>query len=265
MLTSMYAFARRPRWVLSHALVAGGIVAMVGLGFWQLDRLDQRQTRNGEVTNRLAQPITDLGALVSPTDGFDVGEDLRFRLATATGEYQPADEVLILNRTFKGAPGYWAFTPLLREDGTAVVVNRGWVPFTPGPGEPRPGTEPPVGSVSVVGMVRETVIAEGLQSAGPAAGVLAALARPDLARLEAQLDYDILPVYLQLESQQPEGTDLPFRLPRPQLGEGPHLGYAVQWFIFAIIGLAGYPLVLRKVARSEVGDKRHSDIPVDYL
>lgn len=261
----MYSFARRPKWIVSHVLVLIAVVAMIGLGLWQLRRLDQRQDSNGLITDRLSEPVARIDTLTSADDGYAVGDDLRFRLAMASGEYRYEDEVLVLNRTLNGLPGYWALTPLDLGDGTALVVNRGWIPFALAPGGPRPGTEPPGGEVSVEGLLRKTVVAEGLQNADPATGVLDALARPDLARLEQQLDYPILPVYLQLERQSPAGSELPIRLERPELGQGPHLSYAVQWFVFTAVAVVGYPLVLRKVARSEGGEGRHSDIPVDYL
>lgn len=265
MLTSIYAFAWRPRWILSHLLVLAGIITMVGLGFWQLDRLDQRQSRNEQVTERLYEPITDIDSLVSPIDDYRVGAKVSFRRVSARGEYQVTDQVLIHNRSFKGAPGFWVFTPLLLEEGTAIVVNRGWVPFSFGLDEALSNAESPAGNVSVVGLLRETVTAEGLQSADPATGMLSALARPDLARLEAQLDYEILPVYLQLEEQYPNDLDWPLKLPPPELDEGPHLAYAVQWFVFVAIGLLGYPLVLRKVARDEAANNQNRHIPVEYL
>lgn len=261
----MYAFLRRPKWIVSHVLIGALIVTMVVLGFWQLDRLSERRELNDQVENRLGQPLVDIGELASAGDGYEVGEDVRFRLATATGAYQLDDEVLVLNRSFDGAPGYWVLTPLLLDDGTALVVNRGWIPFRLEPGTPRPEAAPPTGDVTVGGMVRRTVEPEGIQSADPEGVVLDALARPDLERYQQQLDYPILPVYLQLELQDPAAAELPATLPRPELDEGPHLSYSVQWFIFATIGIIGYPLTLRRIAQSEGKDGRHSDIPVDYL
>lgn len=260
----MYRFALRPKWIVSHLLVLVLVVVMVVLGLWQLRRLDDRRSANDLVTARLAEPEADIRELTGPADDVDAGDDLRFRLATATGRYVADDEVLVRNRSLNGAPGYWVLTPLAFDDGSAVLVNRGWIPFSFSPDESRLGTEPPDGDVTVTGIVRETVVAEGLQRDDPASGVLDDVARPDLDRIRQQLSYPILPVYLQLESQQPPSGDLPVPLDRPDLGEGPHLSYAFQWFAFTAIALVGYPLVLRRVARSEA-EPRHSDVPVDYL
>ncbi len=261
----MYSFLVRPKWVLSHIFVITLVAAMIWMAFWQLDRLDQRQARNAEISLRVDEEVSPIAELVSADDPVGVGANVRFRLATATGEYVAGDEVLILNRSLNGSPGYWTLTPLMLSDGTALVVNRGWVPFTPGPGSARPGTEPPVGTVEVAGMVRSTHLPHGIQNPDPTGVVLDALARPDLDRLQEQLSYDIYPVYLQLESQNPSGSTLPIPVSRPELGEGPHFAYAVQWFIFVAIALVGYPLVLARVARSDGKQGRHSQIPVDYL
>ena len=254
-----------PKWIVSHVFVAALIVAMVGAGFWQLSRYGDRRDTNDLITARTQEPLVEIGDLVDADDPVQIGDDLRFRLVTAVGEYQSADEVLVLNRSLDGAPGYWILTPLLLDDGTAVVVNRGWIPFRLEPGTPRPEAAAPGGTVTVAGMVRRTVVPEGIQSADPDGVVLDALARPDLERYQQQLDYPILPVFVQLEAQDPAPAELPIGLARPTLDNGPHLSYTFQWFIFATIGVIGYPLALRRIARSEGRDGRHSDIPVDYL
>ena len=71
-----------------------------------------------------------------------------------------------------------------------------------------------------------------------------------MARIDQQVDGDLLPGYVQLESQDPALTTAdPTPVPREPLGEGPHLNYAVQWFIFTTVALVGYPLILRRRAR----------------
>lgn len=77
------------------------------------------------------------------------------------------------------------------------------------------------------------------------------MSRADLERFGEQLDYEIFPVLVQLVTQTPpQPGPLPAPVEPPALSEGPHLGYAVQWFIFAVIAMVGYPLILRRVART---------------
>lgn len=245
----MYRFLFRPTWLLSHVAVLLLVITMINLGLWQLRRLDEKQALNAKIESRADEPVADVSELSSAEDDFGQGDDIEFRQVEAEGVYQTDDEVLVHNRTLQGAPGRWVLTPLLLDDGTAVVVNRGWVPFALTPGEPRPEADPPTGTVNVVGVIRPTTTRSGIQSSDPSEGVLDALARPDLARYQAQLEYDIYPVLIQLAEQSPEQEgSVPVPVDPPELSEGPHLGYAAQWFIFTLIALIGYPLVLRRVA-----------------
>ena len=235
------------RLLLSIAVLLA-VAAMVTAGFWQLHRLSERRDRNSIVTSRSEQAIVEIQDLVDADDSFDRGDDIKFRPIRATGVYQPADQVLIRNRTYQGSAGYWVLTLLRIDTETAVVVNRGWIPHGVGTGASPADIAPPTGQVEVEGLLRATVTAAGLQQADPSRGVLAEMARPDLARLAQQLDVDLLPVYVQLQSQSPPQSNLPIPIPPPDLGEGSHLAYAVQWFVFAAIAAIGYPLILRRTS-----------------
>jgi len=234
---------------LLNIAVLLAVAAMVTAGFWQLHRLSERRDRNSTITDRSELPAVEVQNLVSGADSFDVGNDIEFRSTRAIGVYLAEDEVLIRNRTYQGAAGYWVLTPLRLQSGDTVAINRGWIPHAAGTGATPADFAPAIGEVQVVGLVRATVIAEGLQQSDPSSGVLAEMARPDLARLSQQLDGALLPVYVQLQAQTPSSGDLPVPVPPPDLGEGSHLAYAVQWFIFATIAAVGYPLILRRLGR----------------
>ncbi|MCY3860547.1 MAG: SURF1 family protein [bacterium] len=237
------------RRILLNIAVLLAVAAMVTAGFWQLHRLSERRDRNSTITDRSELPAVEVQNLVSGADSFDVGNDIAFRSTRVIGVYLAEDEVLIRNRTYQGAAGYWVLTPLRLQSGDTVAINRGWIPHAAGTGAAPADFAPATGEVQVVGLVRATVIAEGLQQSDPSSGVLAEMARPDLARLSQQLDGALLPVYVQLQAQTPSSGDLPVPVPPPDLGEGSHLAYAVQWFIFATIAAVGYPLILRRLGR----------------
>ena len=82
----------------------------------------------------------------------------------------------------------------------------------------------------------------------PGDGVLDTLTRADIGRYQEQVPYDLYPVWLQLESPAASSGQLPVPLPEIELTEGPHLGYAVQWFIFTTVAVVGYPIILRRRA-----------------
>lgn len=253
-----YGFARRPKWLLSHALVGSLIAAMIAAGIWQIQRHYERADQNERVETLAAQQPVPVHTVVSPSDGPAVGEQQQFRRVLVRGEYQLDDEVLIRNRTLEGAPGWWVITPLLTDEGWAVAVNRGWIPLLYEADEPRPGTEPPDGIVEITGTIHPTRTAEGFQVADPAEGRLSSLARPDVERLASQLDYPVAPMVVRLAPDDaslaagPDGEinpGQPTPLALPALDGGPHLSYAAQWFIFTTIAVVGYPLILRRVAR----------------
>lgn len=240
----MYRFALRPRWILSHVLVLLLILVLLSLGFWQLRRLDEKQAANDLVEQRAEEEIVPVEDLVGSTDPLDVGDGVRFRPVSASGEYVVDDTVLVRGRSHDGSPGFWVLTPLdLGEDG-AVVVNRGWIPFL----EETDGTDvqwdTPAGRVDIEGLADQSL--SGPQPAGDAQ---VTVRRADLDWYREYVDYDVFPVLIQLLEQDPAQVgDLPIPLDPPELDEGSHLGYAVQWFIFAGIAIVGYPVILRRVA-----------------
>ncbi|CAN5698508.1 SURF1 family protein [soil metagenome] len=253
-LLAVYRFVLRPSWIVSHVLVVALVVVMVSLGFWQLRRLDERQAANALIEGRADQPESPVADVVSADDSTVDADAVLYRRVSATGSYAAGDEVLVRSRSMDGAPGSWVLTPLLLDDGTAVVVNRGWIP-NDGTRERAPAeAAPPEDEVRVSGLLYPSQTRGDFGPTDPADGRLATLARADLGRLQQQVAPDLFPAYVQLTASAPPGGDLPRPLGPPELDDGPHFGYAVQWFIFSAIALGGYPLILRRTAR-----ERHDD------
>lgn len=237
--TSNARFLLRPRWLLSHLLVALLVVTMVNLGFWQLRRLDERRDRNALIEARMDEPVAAVEDLLAPGDEARV-DDARFRRATATGTYDDAATVVVRNRTQGGVAGAWLVTPLALASGDRVGVLRGFVSF--GPDGAVVEAPPPAGEVTVEGLVVDPGSFDGT-------------APRDLAPLLA--GDDVLPGLVLAEASVPPepSADDPLApapdairaVAPPDLSEGPHLGYAAQWFVFSAIAVIGYPLVLRRV------------------
>jgi surfeit locus 1 family protein len=234
-------FLLRPRWLLSHLLVVLLIVSMVELGFWQLRRLDERRDRNELIEARQDQDQVPVEDLVVPGDDGDAVDAARFRVVTATGTYDADGTVEVRNRTQDGVAGVWMLTPLVLEGGDRVGIVRGFVALGPD-GDPRP-TPPPEGEVTVTGAVADPAKFDGTAPQD----VDDLLERSDTlpAVVLADESRPAEPAALTAESQDPADAIVP--VPPPELGEGPHLSYAVQWFIFTTIAVVGYPLILRRV------------------
>ena len=214
---------------------AGAVVAVVlaalcvRLGFWQLRRLHERRARNGGVAAARALPPIDL-----PAGGVAV-ESLAERRVRATGVYDWAHEHVWHARTYQGAPGVTLVTPLRLPDGSWLLVDRGWAPSAD--------------AYHVDGAhfrEADTALVAGLAERAPRDRGDA-----DPRRLADSLGGVVLPVVVQLlpgdaNARLPLGL---VRWPAPELDEGPHLSYTVQWFSFAVIILVGTFALLRKQAR----------------
>lgn len=234
-----------PRWIVAHVVVLILTIVFVNLGFWQLRRLEERRLTNTVGESRFeAEPLA-IGELL---DG--VGEDvesLEYRRATATGVFQPEDEVLIRSQVYQGVAGFHVLTPLLGENGSATLVDRGWVPL--GLDEvPVIGARPPEGTVTVEGWVRPTQERQALGPTDPEEGRLVAMSRVDIDRIAQQVPFGLDPVYISALGD--EGQELPIPSDPPTFDdEGSHLAYAIQWFAFTLIGVIGYAMLIRRTAR----------------
>ncbi|HEY2815093.1 MAG TPA: SURF1 family protein [Acidimicrobiales bacterium] len=262
-----YRFALRPRWILSHVLIVVLVIVMINLGFWQLRRLHEKKAYNASVRANEAQPVQSVQDVLHPGEPVSVGHGLNFRRVTATGTYDTSNEIIVRARSLNTEPGVWALTPLRLDDGSAVIVLRGFLP-SQGTLERVPtDAEPPSGPITVTGLVQETQTAGTFEANDPANGKLTTMARVDVARIAKQMPYPIEPAYLQLQTQQPaQAGQQPLVVPEPVLDEGPHFSYAVQWFIFSTIAVVGYPLILRRKARDkEEADDDDEDTDEDDL
>lgn len=245
-------FLLHPRWLLSHLLVVALIVLMVNLGFWQLRRLDEKQARNALIEARMDEPVVAVEDLVAPGDGDAAVDQARFRQVEATGTYDVGATVVVRNRSQDGRAGGWLVTPLTLSTGDRVGVIRGFVALD-GDGE-TPEPAPPEGEVTVTGLAMDPdrlggTAGRDLDDLIATDGVL-----PVVVQAEASDPADAGAAGAAAEGPSPASKPSPdaeaaglVLLPAPELSEGPHLSYAVQWFIFSTIALVGYPIILRRV------------------
>lgn len=250
MPSSDWSFARRPMWLVSHVFALAVVVAFVGLGVWQLDRLDQRQARNALVEERSARAPLAVGAALDQLEP----DEVEYVPVLDRGHYVADEQVIVRNRSQGGAAGSWVVTPLRTGSGPTILVNRGFIPeVLVAPGDVAVPTDP----VEVAGWLRTSQQRAGFGPRDAEEGRLEALARLDVARIDAQVADDLAPVWLQLSASSPPPPDgLPDPVPLPELGEGNHLSYAVQWFIFAGLGAVVYCLLLRRRAQEAAGERR---------
>lgn len=244
------AYLRSPRRFILTLLVIACALGMVRLGFWQLDRLQQRRASNVKVLAQSLAPVLDLNL-----DPFSQNlTDFAYRPVKVTGVYDFSQQVYLKNQVWGNQLGVHLLTPLnISGRSQAVLVDRGWIPFEDAvPGKVEQYNQP--GQVTITGVIH-------LQQSEPTfGGIVDPLFSPGQSRLQSwiavnidriqkQVSDQLLPIYI----QQPPGLDnsqLPYRaLSAPDLTEGPHLSYAIQWFSFAAILLMGYSFIVRRQLR----------------
>lgn len=217
-----------------HLLVLAAIIVLINFGLWQLRRLEQRRALNREIIAGLNQPaITLTGQDIDP-------EALHRRRVVATGQFENEDSLLLRGRSFQGQPGVELVVPLrLTNSNRAVLVNRGWIPLELS--TPAARREFDVsGEITVEGIAYHTQERPNTWLAPtdptpPPGNRLDEWFRVDIERIGQQVDYPLLPVFIEQSPGPAEAGTLPLREENIDLSEGPHLGYAVQWFSFAVI------------------------------
>ncbi|MGH8887105.1 MAG: SURF1 family cytochrome oxidase biogenesis protein [Egibacteraceae bacterium] len=235
----MYRFLWSPRWLVTHLVLLAVVATCVSLGVWQLRRLDERRAFNALVTGRLAAHEEPVAAVLS-----EPADRLAYRRVTVTGRYAPSEEVLLSPRSRDGAPGHDVLTPLVTGTG-GILVDRGWVPFALSRA-PVAAAAPPPGEVRVTGYLLPS--RHALRAGPVGAARLGFVSDADIGQLQRQVSAPLAPVYLVLTSQSPAPGPLPRPGTPPELDEGPHQSYAVQWFLFACVAVVGYPFLIRRRA-----------------
>jgi surfeit locus 1 family protein len=234
------------KWIISTLLALVGAAVCIRLGIWQLDRLEQRRAFNAHYLATANLPELDLN-----NDSRSDLPSMEYRPVTVRGRYDFSNQVALLNFYKDGEYGYDLLTPLHLADGRAVLVERGWIPGTGN--ETRDGWSryDEKADVTVRGVIRLGVTKTpigGQADPTPVAGQ----SRLDfwnfinIQRLSTQIPYPILPVYIQPAAGSSDNSPpIPARV-EIEISEGPHFGYALQWFAFAAILIIGYPFFVRR-------------------
>ena len=237
-----------PAWGV--ALATLGLAVFVSLGYWQLGRAREKQALF-DAFMQGSQDTVDAAGL-----GFD--ELARYQHVRLRGAYDATRQILLDNMpSVTGRPGYRVLTPLGRADGRGwVLVDRGWVPLGATRDE-LPDVPVGAGEHEVSGIL-DVLPIPGMR-VGPAAapgssGWPRVLLFPTEADVESALGVDVESRIVLLDAGAPDGFE---RKWRPALGFGPerHLGYAIQWFAFALVSIVIFVAVnLRRVGASKESD-----------
>lgn len=227
-----WSILRSRRWAGYLALVVVFAIACCALGSWQLNRRSEALAEVARIdANYDAQPVPVAESLPEPS-GFDI--DQRWQVVELSGTYLADEEVVVRNRPFGGSSGFEVITPFRLDDGTVFMVDRGWIAQA-SDGRPSEIAAPPMGHVEVTARLKagEERIA-GRTSTGVE---FATIDLPELAERVGEPAYT--GAYGVLVQSASDAAEPPLAAPRPVRDEGPHLSYALQWFVFAIMAFIG--------------------------
>jgi cytochrome oxidase assembly protein ShyY1 len=241
-----FAFSRRWFGYLALAIVFAAVC--VALSQWQVARLNETRNANQLVDrNYHSTPISLNSAL--PTLG-SYSALQQWKQVAMTGTYLTDEQVLVRNRPLNGQPGFEVLDPLLLADGSVFVVDRGYVPI--GNTQDRPDSVPSPRSGTVTVVVRLKASEATLRGRSDTLGELATIHLPDVAKLVGKPTYT--GAYGLMVSESPTSAVRPRPLPQPQLDEGLHISYAIQWVIFGIMAFFGLWYAIRQEYRMRNAD-----------
>jgi surfeit locus 1 family protein len=229
------------RWWWMTLLVIAGVVGLVRLGIWQLDRLEQRRAFNTTVASRWQQDPIDLVAEGLPDDL----AELEFRRVEVNGVFDYDNQIVLKERPRDGVPGVILVTPLVLDDGRAILVARGWVPYNlSAPQHWTEFEEEP--DQPVIGLIQESQrLPSGLAPTAPDEAQTEWFLL-NMDAVQPQMPYELLPVFiLQLPEPDRSRTQYPIRDEPMRLDEGNHFSYAIQWFMFAAVLGVGYLFLIQ--------------------
>jgi cytochrome oxidase assembly protein ShyY1 len=246
----VYRFLLTPRWLGFAALMTAVAAAMVGLGYWQLSRYHERSAINARIdaaARATPVPVGQVSAVgQAPADA------AAWTRVSATGRFDPAHQVLARDRSVNGTVGFEVLTPLVLADGSAVLVDRGWLPPARTGARAAPSVPAAPGDpVTVIGRLH--LPESRPDPPGSVDGVMQ-VRRIDPARLASTVPYPLRGGYLLLDEQHPTSGDGAFEaIPVDHENAGMNAGYVVQWWAFALITLGGFGWVARRQAHGSDG------------
>jgi cytochrome oxidase assembly protein ShyY1 len=247
---SAFKFLLTPRWIAITLVCIFMLPAFQALSNWQWHRLQDRQVANAAIQAQINKdPILITDLLTTKVGEKTVPDDSQWRTVGMSGVWLQDNQVLVRKKSLESDLGLWVVTPLQLPDGTIVMVNRGWTAAANSAVDSPVVANVPTGTIEVLGRLR--VIQERSK---PAPTDLPDGQVDRIVPIEIINSSETLSnAYVEMTASRPESLTTEIRpLPAPEVTEGAHRSYAIQWIFFEIMTVIGWVILVR----NEVKDQR---------
>jgi cytochrome oxidase assembly protein ShyY1 len=259
----VYRFLLSARWLGFLALTLAAAAVMVLLGNWQLSRYHERAAINQRIdSSARISPVPVGEALPAPggaagTAGHAPPAGAAWTRVTVAGRYDDTNTILIRGRTVDSQVGFEVVTPLLLADGTALLVDRGWIPPADGSAMTPPHVPPaPADQVTTIGRVH---LSESRPAAIDRSDGRLETRRISVPRIATKLPYPVYGAYLLLDEQTPPADQAFSAIPVEHENDWQNGGYVIQWWLFAGMTLCAFVWSARREAHGDAGENAPED------
>ena len=223
--------------------------AFQALSNWQWHRLQDRQLANVAIQEQInKEPVAISEILIDGGESKTVPDDSQWRTVEMTGTWLQEDQVLVRKKSLESDLGLWVVTPLELADGTVVMINRGWTAAANSAIDSPVVAEVPLGTIEVLGRLRDVT-----ERTKPAPTDLPEGQVDRIIPLEIVDSPDTLSnAYVEMTASRPESMSSEIRmLPAPEVTEGAHRSYAIQWIFFEIMTVIGWIILVRNELKEQ--------------
>ncbi len=243
------------RWIIFLLVV--GLLSWLAwiLGQWQFHRLDERHERNAIIERNIEAPATAVEDLLRTDRG--PSDELQWRTVTATGTYDVANTVIVRYRTRDGAPGVDVVVPLVTSDGTALVVDRGWLATENRGARPEDVPAPPTGVVTVTAWVRQDAAGDSTHVSDHSTRSI------NSQEIAAATGLTTYRGFADLKSENPAPDTALEPVELPDQSDGPHFFYGLQWWFFGLLAVVGFVWMAYDEWRERPASQTGQEPPVD--
>ena len=247
---SKFKFLLTPKWILVTLICFGMLPAFQALSNWQWQRLSDRQVLNVQIQSQIDKdPVSLSGILIDGTESKSVPSDTQWRTVEMTGTWLQPEQVLVRKKSLESNLGLWVVTPLRLTDGTVVMVNRGWTAAANSAIDSPVVADVPIGEVEVLGRLRDVQERTSPAPTDLPEGQVDRIVPMEIVSSEETLSN----AYVEMTASRPESKTSEIRtLPEPEVTEGAHRSYALQWMFFEIMTVIGWYILVR----NELKDQR---------